>query len=85
MGLDKRTMTCIRHCSIMQGIFTVGGLSPWSRKMVSRNAKDLFFHPVTNLERDVLFAGWKHSSQVDAHWLCVHTCPSQGLRVEPGI
>lgn len=31
--------------------------------MVSRNASDLFFRPVTNLGKDVLFAGWKHSSQ----------------------
>lgn len=56
-------MTGIHHWSVVQGIFAVGGLSPWSRKMVSRNAGDLFFHPVTNLGRDALFAGWEHSSQ----------------------
>ena len=56
-------MTGVHHCGVVQGIFTVGGLSPCSRKMVSRNASDLFFRPVTNLGRDVLFAGWMHSSQ----------------------
>lgn len=41
MGLDKHTITCVYHCSIIQGIFTVGGLSSYSRKMVSRSSKDL--------------------------------------------
>lgn len=78
MGLDKHTITCVYHCSIIQGIFTVGGLSSYSRKMVSRSSKDL--------ERDdqcgkgcPLPAPICTAPKVDSHWLCLHTCPSYGL------